>query len=59
MDEWFAQFVTGKKNVDKDWDAYLKNLKDSGLDQYLKLYQDAVNAKAKKDRKSTRLNSSH
>jgi len=48
MDEWFAQFVTGKKNVDKDWDAYLKNLKDSGLDQYLKLFQDAVNAKAKK-----------
>lgn len=48
MDEWMASFITGKKNVDKDWDAYLKNLKDSGLDQYLKLFQDALNAKPKK-----------
>ena len=48
MDEWFANFITGKKSVDKDWDAYLKTLKDSGLDQFLKLYQDAINAKGKK-----------
>ena len=48
MDEWFANFVTGKKNVDKDWDTYLKNLKDSGLDQFLKIYQDAYDAKYKK-----------
>jgi putative aldouronate transport system substrate-binding protein len=48
MDEWFGQFVTGKKNVDKDWDAYIKNLNDSGLPAFLKLYQDALDAKNKK-----------
>jgi len=48
VDEWFANFVTGKNNVDKDWDAYLKLLKDSGNDTMLKVLQDAYNAKYKK-----------
>jgi len=48
MDEWFANFVTGKKDVDKDWDAYVKNLKDSGLDKFLGIYQTAYDAKNKK-----------
>jgi putative aldouronate transport system substrate-binding protein len=47
-DEWFANFVTGKADVDKDWDKYIQNMKDSGLDQFLKLYQDAYDAKYKK-----------
>jgi len=48
FDEWFANFVTGKKDVDKDWDAYVKNLKDSGLDKFLGIYQTAYDAKYKK-----------
>ena len=48
IDEWFANFVTGKKNVDKDWDAYVKTLKDSGLDKFLGIYQTAYDAKYKK-----------
>ena len=48
VDEWFANFVSGKKDVDKDWDAYVKNLKDSGLDKYLEIYQTAYDAKNKK-----------
>ena len=47
-DEWFANFVSGKKDVDKDWDAYVKNLKDSGLDKFLGIYQTAYDAKYKK-----------
>jgi len=47
-DEWFANFVTGKKDVEKDWDAYVKNLKDSGLDKFLGIFQAAYDAKYKK-----------
>lgn len=47
-DEWFANFVTGKADVDKDWDAYVQNLNDSGLADFLKIYQDAYDAKYKK-----------
>jgi len=48
MEEWFANFVTGKKDVDKDWDAYIKNLNDSGLQKFLGIYQTAYDAKYKK-----------
>ncbi len=46
-DEWFANFVTGKADVDKDWDTYIQNLNDSGLDDFLKIYQGAYSAKYK------------
>lgn len=48
VDQAFAEFVIGKRNPDKDWDTYLKQLNDLGLAKYLKLYQDAYNAKYKK-----------
>jgi len=48
FDEWFANFVTGKKDIDKDWDAYVKTLKDSGLDKFLGIFQTAYDAKYKK-----------
>ena len=47
VEQAFAEFVTGKRNPDRDWDAYLKQLKDLGLDKFLKLYQDAYTAKMK------------
>ena len=48
VDQAFAEFVSGKRDPDKDWDAYIKQLGDLGLDEFLKLYQDAYNAKYKK-----------
>jgi len=44
-DEWFANFVIGNADVEKDWDVYLQTLKDSGLDQLLDIYQTAYDAK--------------
>ena len=48
VDQAFAEFVVGKRNPDKDWAAYQKQLQDSGLAKFLKLYQDAYDAKYKK-----------
>lgn len=35
----FAAFVTGTKDVEKDWDAYLEELNNAGLAEYLDAYQ--------------------
>lgn len=35
------QFITGSKNIDTDWDAYLKGLSGLGLDRYLQIEQEA------------------
>ena len=48
VNESFAGFVNGQKNIDKDWDAYVKSLNDAGLNDLIKMYQDAYNAKYKK-----------
>ena len=34
-----AQFVTGAKSIDNDWDAYLNDLQGYGVDQYVELLQ--------------------
>jgi putative aldouronate transport system substrate-binding protein len=41
------QFVTGNKDLEKDWDAYVKGLQDLGLDRYLEILQKAYDASAK------------
>jgi putative aldouronate transport system substrate-binding protein len=46
--EMIARFVTGDTNIDKDWDAYLKNLDNMNLKHYLEIYQAAYDAKYKK-----------
>ncbi|WP_168119911.1 extracellular solute-binding protein [Paenibacillus sp. HB172176] len=38
------QFVTGNKDLNKDWDAYVKGLKDLKLDRYLEILQKAYDA---------------
>ncbi len=48
VNESFAGFVNGQKDIDKDWDAYVKSLNDAGLNDLIKMYQDAYNAKYKK-----------
>jgi len=35
------QFVTGSKSLDKDWDSYVKGLKDLNVDRYLEILQNA------------------
>lgn len=36
-----AQFVTGDKDFEKDWDAYLKGFEGLQLDRYLEIYQES------------------
>jgi putative aldouronate transport system substrate-binding protein len=48
VNESFAGFVNGQKDIDKEWDAYVQTLNDAGLNDLIKLYQDAYNAKYKK-----------
>lgn len=38
--KWVDAFISGKKNVDADWDAYVKEMKNLQIDDYLKLYND-------------------
>lgn len=35
----FAAFVTGTKDIENDWDAYLEELNNAGLAEYLDAYQ--------------------
>jgi putative aldouronate transport system substrate-binding protein len=46
-DEWFANFVIGNADIDADWDTYIATLNDSGLEQFLEIYQTAYDAKYK------------
>ncbi|MFF5010212.1 ABC transporter substrate-binding protein [Streptomyces phaeochromogenes] len=36
-----AQFVTGKKSLDSDWDSYVSDLDKLGLKRFLQIYQEA------------------
>ena len=36
-----AEFITGAKNLESDWDAYLGELNNMGLEQWLIYAQDA------------------
>jgi len=37
-----AQFIIGSKNLDKDWDAYVKGFDGLNLKQYIEIYQNAL-----------------
>lgn len=41
VQESIGAFLTGTKDIDKDWDAYLKELETIGVDKILKIYQTA------------------
>ncbi|MCE3199721.1 extracellular solute-binding protein [Paenibacillus sonchi] len=41
------QFITGNKDLNKDWDAYVQGLKDLKLDRYLEILQKAYDASVK------------
>ncbi|ULL15881.1 extracellular solute-binding protein [Paenibacillus sp. H1-7] len=46
--EMMARFITGDSDIDKNWDAYVKNLDNMNLKRYLEIYQSAYDAKQKK-----------
>jgi putative aldouronate transport system substrate-binding protein len=37
---WNDAFLTGKKDIEKDFDAYVKEMKEKGIDEFLKIYND-------------------
>ena len=47
VDEWFANFVIGNYDIEEDWDTYIETLNDSGLEDFLGIYQEAYDAKYK------------
>lgn len=44
IEESRSRFVVGDLSLDNDWESYLRNLKDLGLDRYLELKQIAYDA---------------
>ena len=32
-DNWMVQFITGKKDIEGDWDAYLQEMNATGLEE--------------------------
>lgn len=47
IDQSTLQFITGNKDLDKDWDAYVKGLEDLKLSRYLEILQKAYDASFK------------
>lgn len=37
---WADGFLTGKKNLDKDWDQYVKEMKNLQIERFTQLYND-------------------
>ena len=44
VEESIARFVTGQMNVDRDWDRYLTELRNMGLERYLSIIQNTYDA---------------
>ncbi len=45
VNQMFARFVRGEGDVDAEWDQYLATLEGMGLADYLRVYQEAYDAK--------------
>jgi putative aldouronate transport system substrate-binding protein len=43
VEESIAKFITGQLNIDTDWNRFQTELKNLGIDQYLKIIQDTYN----------------
>lgn len=37
---WNDAFLTGKKSIEADWDAYVKEMQEKGIEDFLKIYND-------------------
>ena len=40
----FADFITGRTDIDAGWDAYVDSMKNAGLDQFVELKQKSYDA---------------
>ena len=45
VQEMFARFVRGEGDIDAEWDQYVATLEGMGLPDYLRVYQEAYEAK--------------
>ena len=43
INTWTLNFVTGKKDINNDWDAYVKSCKDLKIDDIVKMTNDIYN----------------
>jgi len=43
----FADFITGKQDIDAQWDAYVKQMQNLGLEKFVELKQKAYNLMVK------------
>ena len=43
-DTWMIDFITGAKDVDADWDAYIAEMNASGLEEMVQEARDWYNA---------------
>ena len=37
---WNDGFLTGKKSIENDWDVYVQEMNDKGMEEFLKIYND-------------------
>lgn len=44
IDSGFVGFVIGEKDIEKDWDAYVQNFYNLGLERYLEIVQNYLDA---------------
>jgi putative aldouronate transport system substrate-binding protein len=42
LQQWTTSFIDGSKSLDKDWNTYVQGLNHLGLQQYVKMSQDAM-----------------
>lgn len=38
---WRRDFITGKKSLENEWDAYIANMKKQGIDDYIRIQQES------------------
>lgn len=43
LDDYYAGFITGTYDIDKDWDSYVAKCKTMGADKCVEIYQAAYN----------------
>lgn len=37
---WIDAFLTGKKDIEKDWDTYVNEMKNLGIEEFCRIYND-------------------
>lgn len=50
VEQWIAQFITGAKDLDKDWDSFVNELDRLGLKRSLEIRQEVYDANIKNNK---------